>query len=92
MEDLCVRQCEAMLPPSTTRFETPPLSFGIPSSVRCGHMPIHVEVAGNPGQRELYALHLTGQDDLTAQPRVQLQHGGQVQHILLPVNPLFYMS
>lgn len=47
-------------------------------------MPVHVEVPGDFGQRELHAFQLWSEDDLASQPGVLLKHGRHVQHVILP--------
>lgn len=53
-------------------------------SVRFGDVSIHIEVPGDFRQSELNALKFSSENDLAPQPRILLEHGRHVQHVILP--------
>lgn len=71
---------------STFNLSRPNKQSSRPQSVRLGNVAVHIEVAGDLGQRELDAVQFLGQDDLAPQTGVLLQHGSHVQHVILPAH------
>lgn len=61
------------------------LSFSPLFSVRFGDVTIDVEISRDLGYCQLNAIQLGSQNDLATKTRVLLQHGGQIQHVVLPL-------